>query len=70
MPVHDVGMVMLEELVHLLHLLRGEGLDDVHPVRGEVEVRSTVALMQKKKSTTAISTALSAATEVCFEGIT
>ena len=69
-PVHDVGVVLLQQAVHLLHLLGGEGLDHVHPVRGEVEVCRTVALVQKKKSTTAISSALSAAAEVCFDGIT
>ena len=58
-PVNDVGVVLLQQAVHLLHLLRGEGLDHVHPVRGEVEVRRAVPLM-RKKSTTAISAALSA----------
>ena len=38
MPVHDVGMVMLEELMHLLHLLRSEGLYHVHPVTAEIVV--------------------------------
>ena len=47
-PVHDVGVVLLQQAVHLLHLLGGEGLDHVHPVRGEVEVRRTVALVHKK----------------------
>ena len=69
--VHDVGVVLLQQAVHLLHLLRGESLDHVHSVRGEVEVRRTVALVvhkkERKKSTTAISAALSAATEVCLE---
>ena len=59
-PVYDVGVVLLQQAVHLLHLLRGEGLDHVHPVRGEVEVRRAVPLMMRKKSTTAISAALSA----------
>ena len=36
MAVHDVGMVVLQELVHLLHLLRGERLYHVHPVTGEI----------------------------------
>ena len=49
-PVDDVGVVLLQQAVHLLHLLRGEGLDHVHPVRGEVEVRRTVTLVHKKKS--------------------
>ena len=53
--VDDVGVVLLEQAVHLLHLLGGEGLDHVHPVGGEVEVRRTVAL--RKKSTTSISAA-------------
>ena len=68
-PVDDVGVVLLQQAVHLLHLLRSEGLDHVHPVRGEVEVRRTVALM-RKKSKTAINAAPSAATEVCLDGIT
>ena len=53
--VDDVGVVLLEQAVHLLHLLGGKGLDHVHPVGGEVEVRRTVAL--RKKSTTSISAA-------------
>ena len=53
--VDDVGVVLLEQAVHLLHLLGGEGLDHVHPVGGEVEVCRTVAL--RKKSTTSISAA-------------
>ena len=55
MAVDDVGVVLLEQAVHLLHLLGGEGLDHVHPVGGEVEVCRTVAL--RKKSTTSISAA-------------
>lgn len=38
MTVHYVGMVVFEELVHLLHLLGGERLYHVHPVTGEIVV--------------------------------
>lgn len=38
MPVHNVRMVMLQKLVHLLHLLRVESLYHVHPVTGQIVV--------------------------------
>ena len=43
MPLDDVGVVLLEQRVHLLDLLRLEGLDDVELVVRVVEARPALA---------------------------